>query len=357
MSRSRSRSERITTAFSNVSRTVMRNPVWRFQLSIMVLVILIGGGTLGYMWIEDMTATDALYMTVITVTTVGFGETQPLSPEGRIFTMVVILIGAGAVTTAVSNAVGIVLGPRLWMSIRLRNLERMLMTMENHHIVCGYGRMGRQVIDDLKRRSEPFVLIDQDPELEERLLEMNIPFVIGDATRDETLHRAGIKRARGLVSALNTDPDNVMTVLTARELNPSLFIVARVGNPEAESKLRRAGANQVISPYQIGGHRIALALLRPAVNDFLDSIFHFERGLDVDIGQLFVGSESQLAGQTVAKSDLRRLHGVNILAIQTPARRMAMTPDADHVIEAGSTLIIIGTPENIYDLEREYPRR
>lgn len=350
------RKRKITNTLSNVSRIVINNPVRRFQLSMVTLVILVGGATLGYILIESMPFTDALYMTIITMTTVGFGETQPLSPAGRLFTIGVILVGVGAATTAISNAVGIVLGPRLWLSIRLRNMERLLMTLENHHIVCGYGRMGRQVIDDLKRRGEPFVLIDQNPEAEEMLLAEDIPFVIGDATRDETLQRAGIERASGLVAALNTDPDNVMTVLTARELNPRLFIVARVGNAEAESKLRRAGANQVVSPYQIGGHRIALALLRPAVNDFLDSIFHFEHGIDVDIGQIYVRPDTRLAGQTVAGSDLRRTHHVNILAMQTPQRRMVMTPDPDTMIEAGSTLIVIGAPEHIYELERLYPR-
>lgn len=326
------------------------------RLSLLSLVLLVAFGTVVYMLLERMNFVDALYMTIITITTVGFGEVAPLSPAGRMFTAILIMLGVGAATSAISNAVSIALGPRLWHSIRKRNMERLLMDIKDHYIVCGYGRMGRQVIGDLQNRNEPFVLIDMRPEIETLCLEQGIPCVIGDATRDETLHEAGVERARGLVAALDTDPDNVMTVLTARELNPKLFIVARVSQSESESKLRRAGANRVVSPYQIGGHRIALALLRPAVNDFMDSIFHFERGLDVDIGQLYVRDDSDLAGKTVATSGLRAHHNVNILAIQKPNKEIIITPDIHNVLTAGVTLIIIGPPENIYTLERAYPR-
>jgi len=332
------------------------SPVRRFQLSILSLVVLTGLGTIVYMILEDMTWTDALYMTIITITTVGFGEVRELSQEGRMFTILLIVLGVGAATNTISNAVGIVLGPRLWLSIRQRNMERWIKQVENHYVVCGYGRMGRQVIGDLQKRGEPFVLIDGNPELEEELITHNIPFVLGDATTDEALIDAGITRARGLVATINTDAENVMTVLTARELNPRLFIVARVSDSSAESKLRRAGANEVASPYQIGGHRISLALMRPAVNAFLDSIFHFERGMDVDIGQLYVDADSTLAGQTVASCDLRTTHDVNILAIQRPDQQIIITPKPSQIIEAGTTLIIIGMPANVYELERLYQR-
>lgn len=344
--------EKLTRA----SQSALEDPVRLLRLSLLSLVILVAFGTVVYMLLEGMNVIDALYMTVITITTVGFGEVKPLSPAGRVFTAILIILGVGAATSAISNAISIALGPRLWRTIRKRTMERLLMDIKDHYIVCGYGRMGRQVIGDLQTRNEPFVLIDMRPEIEDLCLEEGIPIVIGDATRDETLHEAGIERARGLVAALDTDPDNVMTVLTARELNPRLFIVARVSQSESESKLRRAGANRVVSPYQIGGHRIALALLRPAVNDFMDSIFHFERGLDVDIGQLYVRPDSDLAGKTVATSGLRTTHNVNILAIQKPNKEIIITPDIRTELAAGVTLIVIGPPENIYTLERAYPR-
>lgn len=346
----------IASILATVTRRITIDPVRAFQLSVLTLGVIILFATGGYMLIEGMSAGDALYMTMITVTTVGYGEVVPLSPSGRAFTMLVILLGVAGATTTISSAIGIVLGPRLWKSIRLRNMERVIMMMENHYIVCGYGRMGRQISEDLIARGESFIVVDASPEIETLLLEDNIPFIIGDATQDDTMIEAGVERARGLVSALDTDADNVMTVLTARGLNPRLLIVARVMSAENEVKLRRAGANRVVSPYQIGGHRIALALLRPAVSDFLDRIFAFHEDLDVDIGQVIVRDGSPLAGQTVASCDLRRAHNVTILAIQKPPREIILTPSPAQLIEPGVTLIIIGSSEKVYELERLYAR-
>ncbi len=340
--------------FRQLPNLALQDPMRRFQLSLATLLVLTAFATVGYMVFEGMTALDALYMTIITVTTVGFAEIQPLSPEGRVFTIVVILLGVSAAATAISNAVGMVLGPQLWFSIKQRTIKRELMKMNQHYVVCGYGRMGRQVSRDLQKRGETFVIVEANPEREVFFVENNIPYVIGDATRDETLIEAGIKQARGLVAALDTDPDNVMTVLTARELNRTLFIVARVSRSEAETKLIRAGANRVVSPYEIGGHRIALALIRPAVNDFLDSIFHFERGLDIDIGQVMIYDGAPLAGKTLATSGLRDTYRVNILAIQSPDGTIHTTPMPSHIITVGSIVIIIGPPEGIYALEQAY---
>ena len=348
--------KRIVPTISRIVRSAFNDPVRGFQLSILTLVVIIAAATIVYMLLERMSFTDALYMTLITISTVGFGEVQPLSPTGRAFTMLLILLGVGVVATTISNAIGIVLGPRLWLSIRQRTMERLLMTIENHYVVCGYGRMGQQIIGDLRARGEPFVLVESDPQREESLLEENIPFVIGDATDDETLLNAGIVRARGLVAAVDSDPDNVMIVLTARELNPKLFIVARVTSGENENKLRRAGANRVVSPYQIGGHRLALALMRPAVNDFLDKIFSFHEDIDMEIGQIYLRAESRLAGQTVATCELRKTHSVSILAIQKPNREVIVTPSPAQPLEVGATLIIIGPPDTIYELEKEFQR-
>ena len=348
----RRRIKRIQHAIGDM---LLDDPVRRFQLSLLTLAALFGTGTVGYILIEDMSLSDSLFMTVITITTVGFGEVQPLSDAGRLFTIALILLGVTAATNAISSAIGIFLGPRLWITIRRRNMEQILETISEHIIVCGYGRMGREVAYDLQERDEPFVLIDTREDLEEELLEDRIPFVIGNATRDEVLQAAGVERARGLVAALNDDPDNIMAVLTARELNPKLHIVARVSHSESESKLKRAGANRVISPYQIGGHRIALALLRPAVNDFLDSIFHFERGLDIDIGELHIGEKSTLVGRTIASSGLRETHRVNVLALRSPTGEIVLTPNPQSEIVVGQVLIIIGPPHRVYDLERDYP--
>lgn len=334
--------------------SILEHPVRNVQLSIAALFLLGALGTVGYVVLEGMSVIDALYMTVITITTVGFGEIEPLSANGRVFTMLLIVLGVAIVTTAVSNAISILLGPRLWVTLRQRSLERLLIDMKNHYIVCGCGRMGRQVVDDLLARGEPFVVIDHDPDAVAHLLELGVPHIVGDATRDDILIQAGVERARGLVAALNADADNVLTVLSARELSRKLIIVARVTNVETESKLRRAGANRVISPYQIGGHRITLAMIRPSVSEFLDRIYSFGVGLHVDLGQLHVRPGSRLAGQTVANSDLRSTHNVSILAIQQPGGDIIITPDPAQPLEAGAILIVIGPSESIYALEHEF---
>lgn len=348
---------RLVSFASRYSRFALSDPLRRFQLSLLTLVALLVFGTVMYTLLsDDCSPIDALYMTVITIATVGYGETCELAAGGRLFTIVLIFMGVGAATSALTTAIGLAIGPALWESIRRRRLQQMIDEAKDHYIVCGYGRMGRQIIRDLLARGEPFVLVDFNEEMAHQLIEEKIPHVIGDATQDDTLYEAGIRRAKGIVAALNSDSSNIVTVLTARELNPRLFIVARVMQQESESKLRRAGANRIVNPYQIGGHRIALSLLRPAVHDFLDQIFHFGEGRDIEIGQLFVRSYSQLEGKTVATSGLRDTHNVNILAIREPTGNLTLTPAPHTEIKMNSDLIVIGPPEAIYELERKYSR-
>jgi len=228
------------------------------------------------------------------------------------------------------------------------------MELSDHFVVCGYGRLGRQIARDLDARGERFVVIDSDPDLEEDLLERNIPNLIADATQEESLIEAGVERARGLVSCLDSDADNVLAILTARELNPRLLIVSRANTEAAESKLRRAGADRMVTPEAIGGHRLALALLRPAVHDFFTRVFSFGAEADVDIGQLTVSAESPFHRQTIARCDLRRVRSVSILAVRNPEGRFDLNPDSERVIEAGETLILIGPAEAIYELEAMY---
>lgn len=342
---------RLSEQLIHYTRDAFDDPVRGLRISLAALALLILLSTLIYMLLEGMSFTDALYMVVITITTVGFGEVRPLSPSGRVFTIILILLGVGTATGVISNGITIIAGPHLWAGIRRRSMERHMAQLEKHYIVCGYGRMGQQVIGDLQARQEPFVVIDLALD-DEEMLESGINYIIGDATQDETLHEAGIDRAYGLVAALDSDSDNVMTVLTAREMNPKLFIVARVTNSEVERKLRRAGANRVVSPYQIGGHRLALALVRPAVNDFLDRIYSFTDKLDVDVGQVYVAPDSPLAAQTVGSSDLREKHGVSILAIQQTGGEVIFTPPPTTPLEPGATLIVIGPPDKVYEMER-----
>lgn len=348
---------RLVASLTQFSRNIIEDPIRRLQFSLLLLLILNIFGTIMYMLIEGWSFVDAFYMTVITIGTVGFGEVQVLSPAGRVFTVILIYLGIGTATTALTNAAALALGPLLWGSLQERRMRKMIETLENHYIVCGYGRMGRQIIRDLQVRDEAFVLIDANPELTEALLDERIPFIIGDATNDDILFSAGLKRARGLVAALSGDASNIMTVLTARELNPRIFIAARVVRAESESKLRRAGANRVVNPYQIGGHRIALSLLRPAVHDFLDHIFHFGDNRNIDIGQVHVQPHSDLDGKTIATSGLRDTYNLSILAIREPTGKLEITPNPNTRLRPHSELIVIGPPEAIYRLERETMRK
>lgn len=342
---------------TRISRNIIEDPIRRLQFSLLLLLLLNIIGTVMYMLIEGWSFVDSFYMTVITIGTVGFGEVQTLSPAGRVFTVILIYLGIGTATTALTNAAALALGPLLWGSLQERRMRKMIDTLEKHQIVCGYGRMGRQIIKDLRVRNESFVLIDANPNLSEMLLEERIPFIIGDATNDDVLYAAGIRQARGLVAALSGDAANIMTVLTARELNPRIFIAARVVRAESESKLRRAGANRVVNPYQIGGHRIALSLLRPAVHDFLDHIFHFGDDRNIDIGQIHVHPHSDLDGKTIATSGLRDTYNLSILAIREPNGKLEITPNPHTKLIPHSELIVIGPPEAIYQLERETMRR
>lgn len=332
----------------------MADPLRRFQASLGMIMLVATVGVLGYMLLEGMAALDALYMTVITLTTVGFREVTDLSTMGRVFTIILILTGVVAVAWAARNAAEVVLGESLWITVRRQRMEARIRALEEHYILCGHGRIGQQIARDLEARGEAFVVVDQEPEKAEVLREEGYLYLVGDATDEAILEEAGVSRAKGLVATLNSDADNVLSVLTARGLNQDLLVVARASNEASISKLRRAGADRVVSPYVIGGHRLALALLRPSVDDFLNQLFHFGEDLDVDIGQLTVEEGAPLAGQTIAGSDLRRKWGLTVLGIVSADGELNMTPSSDHRLQAGETLIVIGARNAIYELEEAH---
>jgi voltage-gated potassium channel len=335
-------------------RAGLEDPLRQFQLAVAVLVLLIAIGTLGYHAIERMGWVDSLYMTIITVATVGFGEIEPLSRTGRIFTMGLIVVGVGIGAWAASNLVEVTLGQTLWTSVQRRKMTQALTDLRDHYVVCGHGRLGMRIVRDLAARGESFVVVDVDPALEEMFLAHQLPHVIGDATHDDVLQRVRVDRARGLVAALDSDANNVLTVLTARELNPKLLIVARANAEQSQSKLRRAGADRVVTPDDIGGHRLALALLRPAVHDLFNEIFSFGLNIAVDVGQITIPPSSPFAGQTVAGCDLRRMRNVSILAVREPGGEFVLNPDAQRVLRPGETMIVIGPAEAIYEMEAMY---
>lgn len=330
------------------------DPVRQLQVALVVLLLVVALGTVGYVVLEDWSWPDAIFMTVITVTTVGFGEVRPLDPSGRYFTILLIILGVGSAAWAVTRAFEVALGPAFWSTVQRQRMRERIARMSGHYIICGYGRLGRRIVQDLEARGEPFLVIEQKADVEERLVREGTPVLRGDATGDEVLVSAGVERARGLVAALDSDAGNVLTVLTARGLNPKLLIVSRANTDSSEAKLQRAGADRVVTPASIGGHRLALALLRPGVHDFLNRIFSFQPDSEIDVGQVTIPPGSPFAGQTVAGCALRRVRNVSILGIQRPGGEFVLNPDPNRVIEPLETLILIGPAEAIYELEAMY---
>jgi voltage-gated potassium channel len=322
------------------------------RLALGVLAAFVALGTLGYVVIERWSAFDALYMTVITLTTVGYLEVHPLSTAGRVFTMVLALGGIFTVFYVAADFVrGIVSGEVARLFGRQR-MERQLAGLKNHMIVCGFGRMGRFVCQQFSDAGLAFVLVEQEAALLEGFaLPHGIP-LHGDATAEDILRRAGVERARALVTAAASDADNLYITMTARLLNDKLLIVARAEEEAAERKLRRAGATRVVSPYAIGGQRVAQAVLRPNVMDFIELATRSEH-LELQIEETEIGPGSSLAGQSLKDSAVRQDLGIIIVAIKKPPEgRMVFNPAPHTVIEPGDLLITLGHRQQLDRLEQ-----
>jgi voltage-gated potassium channel len=325
--------------------------VQRLRLLLSVPLLLLATGTLGYRLIEGWSLFDALYMTAITITTVGFLEVHPLSDAGRGFTMALALGGVFTLFYTAGELIGGVVSGELRRLLGRQRMERNLQGLSAHLVVCGYGRMGRLVCREFSAQGLPFVIVDQQ---EEVLRDFDLPHglaLVGDATSDEVLKRAGVERARGLVTVAASDAANLYITMSARFLNERLFIVARAENEEAEKKLRRAGASRVVSPYAIGGQRVAQAVLRPAVMDFIELATRSEH-LELQIEETGILAASRLAGRTVRDSGLRRELGLIVVAIKKPDGRMLFNPDSDQAIEGGDVLITLGHRQQLDRLEQ-----
>ena len=322
----------------------------RFAVALLVLVI--AGGTLGYTIIEGWGPWDALYMTMITITTVGYGEVHQLSWGGRIFTIVLLLAGSGAALYTFSLIATVVVEGGLPTLLRERRHTRMLETISDHFIVCGYGRIGSIVAHQFRRQDVPFVVIERDPARLQTAIEDGSLAVEADASNEEILKRVGIERARGFIAAVGTDAENVYAVLSARLMRPDLFIVSRAETDDAALKLKRAGANRVISPYHIGAVQIAQTALRPAVVDFMDLATNTEN-LDLALEEIPIASASRLADKSILDADLRKRHGVIVIGIQRLAGAMEFNPEPDMTMHVGDKLVVLGKPDALKDLESE----
>ncbi len=320
------------------------------RFSIAILVLVIGCGTVGYSLIEGWTPFDSLYMTVITLATVGFKEVHDLSPEGKIFTIILIIFGAGIIAYAIGSLIQFMVEGQLRQILGRKKLEKQISKLKGHYIICGYGRIGTLICKELAARPLPFVVVEHNPERCEKLATDRILFVRGDATDDDCLMAAGIDRAKGLITAVTSDTDNVYITLTARGLNPDLFILARSGEEGSEKKLKRAGASKVISPYTIGAYRMAQAILRPSVVDFIE-IATAGKNLELQLEEILVNPTSHLVGTSLITSGIRKDLGIIIVGIKKGDGKMIFNPASNTLIDSGDVLITLGQQSAIQNLE------
>ena len=323
-------------------------PQQRLRRGLIILGSIIAGGTVGYMLIEGWSFVDAIYMTLITITTVGFGEVHPLTHAGRIFSIFLIVGGVGGALFVLSSFVEYLVEGKLGTTIGRRQMKGKIAKLKEHFILCGYGRVGEEIARTFSEEGIPFVIIDSRPGNTALAEEHGCLYLLGDATSDKLLVEAGIERARGLVAAVGSDIDNTYITLSARGLRPDLFIEARANSKEAETKLKKAGANRVVSPNSIGARRMAMLALRPAVVDFIDTVTH-RRGRELQMENIAVGSDSPLVNLTVEA--IRHRTKAAILAISKKGGKLLANPPSERVIETGDRLIVIGTKEQLTALE------
>lgn len=320
-------------------RFVFQTRLYRVMILFIFLILL---GTVGYSLIEGWSLRDSLFMTIITISTVGYNEVSPLSDRGELFSMVVILLGVGSAGYTFSVLTDYIVAGELRGALRRQRMSRALGKMNGHYIICGYGRVGQNVLEGLRANLFETVVIDAREDRADELDQKGVNHVIGDATDDSVLSHAGIERANGLCTCLPSDADNVFTVLSARTLNPDLYIISRCNTTESERKLRIAGADHVINPYRITGSRMAAQLLHPGAVEFLDVVMR-QGELELRIEEIVIGSDSQLVGQTLGEAHVRAITGVNILAVRRADGALFTNLRAEFVLHARDALIGLGT--------------
>jgi voltage-gated potassium channel len=323
----------------------------RLALIAIALAIVLGGGTAGFVLIEHYPVFDAFYMTLTTVTTVGSGEIRPLSHIGRVFNSFLIFFGVTVMLLAIGAMTQTIIELELNQFFGKRRVKKMIEKLHGHFIVCGFGRVGRGAADELRQQGAPFVIVDHSEEKVERAIKDGMLAVLADASRDDVLRDVGIDRAKGLIATLASDADNLFLILTARDLNSKIQLTARVSEQTSEDKLRRAGADFVFAPYNSTGHRMAQALLKPHVQQFIDFTTQ-NLEVKVNIEQVRVSARSGFVDSTIAQMQLRSEMGVIVLAIRMADGKMLFNPPADSRISVGDHLIVMGQAEGLQKLEQ-----
>ena len=318
-----------------------------------IFLALLFGGAFGYMILENTGFWMGMYLTVITVFTVGYGDIVPIHPSGRVFTVFLVISSVSFVMYTFSKITETMIEGELRGLYKRRKMNKQISRLRDHYIVCGFGRIGKEICKILQEHHRPFLVIEKDEEESKSLDELQYMRLEGDAADDDVLQSAGIDRAKGLVSVVASDADNLYITLTARGLNPSLYIMARSsGGPGVQTKLKRAGASKVISPYSIGARRMAHLIVRPTVSDFIDLTMRAGE-LDLMMEELKVSAASHLNGKNLNESEIRKKYDVIVVAIKRQDGVMLFNPRSETVIMAGDILIVLGANEHILGLGRE----
>ena len=310
----------------------------------MIAVIFVG--TAGYVVLEAMPLFDAFYMTLITISTVGFGEVKPLSYGGRILTAFIIVSGISVLTYTLGQVVKIFVEGELSQLLGRKKLEKQISRLKDHYIICGYGRIGKIISQELAEDHIPFIVIEQNPDLVEMLEQDRYLYINMDATTEDALLKAGIMKAKGIVTVVHSDANNVFIALTAKGLRPDIFILARSSDEENQEKLLRAGATRVVCPYLMGGRRMFQVLKRPTVVDFIDTAT-MDTQLGLRMEEAVVGMRSSLLGKTLVDSHIRQDFGVIIVAIKKPTGEMIFNPLSTEKLEGGDVIVVIGKKEDL----------
>lgn len=319
----------------------------RFWHIVAILFILIGGGTAGYTLLEGWSVLDSTYMTLITLSTVGFKEVHNMSEGGRIFTLVLVVGGIGTFAYAGPKLVSYFIEGEIRDVFQAKRRSKMIKRLQRHHIVCGCGRVGGEVVHELHKTGVPVVAVDQNPEaLRDEVEELGVPFVVGNAAESSVLEQTNLQNAASLVTCLPNDADNVYICLAVRALRKDLPIIARANSKEAEEHLRKAGADRVISPYALSGHRMALLCVRPAVTRFLDTISE-----DFKFEEILVPDNSPIVGKALKDSGIRQVAKAIVVAIQPSSGAMQANPGPEATISSGDMLILLGSAEQLEKVE------
>jgi voltage-gated potassium channel len=324
----------------------MEHPLRRFRLAAIMLGIVVVVGVTGYTLINGWSPIDSFYMVIITISTVGYGEVHPQGVAGRLFSSVLIVVGVGTMLygfgvfaeTLADNAFG--------RYRRERQLQRDLEALRDHFIICGYGRIGTQIVAEFEDHKVPYVVIDQTDEALERIRAEGRLHIEGDASKEEILKLAGIERARGLVSAVDSDERAVYIVLAARAFNPNLYIVARAGRPDSIRRLELAGATRTISPYVMAGHRMAELAIRPAMVDVLDTLHHGEAGIGVE--EMMVVAQTGAIGKTLEEAGLLAPEAAKLLAVRKRDGSVSVNPSPGTRLDEGDLVIALGTEDQLF---------